>query len=210
MNAIHPQRSDRGLPVIIGCPSTPTPLDAWQNPEAIAVVVPGGPMPPELSGIPFDDWAEAPTTLANWACVEGLADLEEPEMPVLGGFKTSAGAIILELDGRIWIVHPTNAYGGYKATFPKGTVDDGLPLQASAIKEAYEECGLKVEINGFLADVKRSTSVTRYYLARRVGGNPASMGWESQAVALVPKDRLGECLTNKYDLPLLEAIQKGL
>ena len=49
-------------------------------------------------------------------------------------------------------------------------------------------------------------SYTRYYRARRIGGSPASMGWESQAVHLVPKAQLAHYLTNKNDLPLLKAL----
>ncbi|WP_238554606.1 NUDIX domain-containing protein [Paraburkholderia hospita] len=74
------------------------------------------------------------------------------------------------------MVAPSNGYAGYTATFPKGRVDKGLPRQANAIRAAYEESGLKVEITGFLTDAFRSLTYTRYYLARRVDGTPADMG----------------------------------
>lgn len=59
-----------------------------------------------------------------------------------------------------------------------------------------------------LIDVKRSTSYTRYYLAERLGGNPADMGWDSQAVMLVPSTQLGMVLTNKNDHPTFEALTR--
>ena len=102
----------------------------------------------------------------------------------------AAGAVIEEADGRLWLVAPTNGYAGYKTTFPKGRPESGASLQVTAIREAYEEAGLKVEITGFLADLPRSQTQTRYYTARRVGGTPAAMGWESQAVHLVPRSKL--------------------
>jgi len=58
--------------------------------------------------------------------------------------------VIVEPDGRVWVVRPSNGYAGYTATFPKGRVEKGLPRQANAIREAYEKAGLKVEITGFL------------------------------------------------------------
>lgn len=53
--------------------------------------------------------------------------------------------------------------------------------------EAFEESGLQVELAGFLCDSVRSTSVTRYCTAKRVGGHPGDMSWETQAVHLVPR-----------------------
>jgi 8-oxo-dGTP pyrophosphatase MutT (NUDIX family) len=85
-------------------------------------------------------------------------------------------------------------------------VEAGTSLQACAIREAYEEAGLKVQIIGYLADSLRTQSYTRYYLARRVGGSPACMGWESQAVHLVPPGMLNSLLTHPNDLPLLCAL----
>jgi hypothetical protein len=57
--------------------------------------------------------------------------------------------------------------------------------------------------------VERSTSVTRYYRAKRVGGDPTDMGWESQAVNLVPRKELVNHLKNKYDMPLVNALTGG-
>ena len=107
-----------------------------------------------------------------------------------------------EPDGRLWLVAPSNAFGDYTATFPKGRIEGNGSHQASAIREAYEEAGLKVKIIGFLADSNRSQSYTRYYLAQRVGGDPGLMGWESQAVHLVPRAALGKFLTHPNDFLL--------
>ena len=81
-----------------------------------------------------------------------------------------------------------------------------MSLQATALVEALEESGLKVRLVQHLVDVKRSQSYTRYYLAERVGGNPADMGWESQAVMLVPKARLAKVVIHPNDAPILEAL----
>lgn len=57
--------------------------------------------------------------------------------------------------------------------------------------EAYEESGLQVRLITHLVDVRRTQTFTRYYLAERMGGSPADMGWESQGVMLVPREMLG-------------------
>ncbi|WP_179875750.1 hypothetical protein [Sinorhizobium sp. BJ1] len=51
------------------------------------------------------------------------------------------------------------------------------------------ETGLHVELIAHLIDQtpKGSKTTTRYYLARRIGGTPVEMGWETQGVDLVPK-----------------------
>ena len=81
---------------------------------------------------------------------------------------------------------PNSAFGGYAETFPKGQVEQGCTTQETARREPLEEAGLLVKIVAYLCDVPRTTTMTRYYLANRVGGLPTHMGWESQAVHLVP------------------------
>ncbi|AFU46496.1 hypothetical protein C380_13985 [Acidovorax sp. KKS102] len=125
-------------------------------------------------------------------------------------FGVFQGLGILEGDGRIWVVSPSNAFGGYVNTFPKGKLDWGLGLRANALKEGFEESGLRVALTGFLCDSHRTTSVTRYYLAKRVGGHPANMGWETQALSLVPRARLAEFVSHKNDQVILQALQQAL
>lgn len=95
-------------------------------------------------------------------------------------------------------------------TFPKGRQEPGLSLQATAIKECWEETGLRIRIHSLLGDFKRTATLTRLYLAERVSGTPASMGWESQAVSLAPLVALGSLLNGAADKPVLAALQKAL
>ena len=209
MMIYHPKLDENGKKVTITRPSKPSPLEAWSDPSAVATVTPGGPMPVELNSIPFMPWTEAPNTDDAWSTVRGQfgAMFDEPVFTPTPGKHTAAGIVIEESDGRIWVVHPSNAFGGYQSTFPKGTVGHSGTLQSTAIKEAYEESGLQAEITGYLADSERSQSKTRYYLGRRVGGSPADMDWESQGVSLVPLAMLGEVLTHPNDAPLVMALQ---
>lgn len=182
-----------------------TPAGKWVDPKnRVASYSATTGAPKALNGVAFKPWADAPTTLDGWAAVPGQKKLpKEPPLPeVPAGFKLGSGVIIREPDGRIWLTKPTNEFGGYKHTFPKGTAEEGLSLQANAIKEAFEETGLQVEITGFAGDVMRTTSVGRYYYARRVGGSPAAHGWESEATVLVPPGRLHEFLNMDVDRTL--------
>jgi 8-oxo-dGTP pyrophosphatase MutT (NUDIX family) len=205
---IHPRPDDKGNPVKIYNPSKPTPLSAFDNPSQVAVVVPDGETPTALNGINIAPWVGAPTSTVEWLRVAGQAELIEPSLCPTPGKKLSAGVVIVEPDGRFWLVAPTNAFGGYKATFPKGRLEHGMTPQATAIKEAYEEAGLQVQIIAYIGDFERSTTLTRYYLGRRVGGLPTEMHWESLAVMLVPKPQLLTVLNHPNDHAVIAALEK--
>lgn len=212
MTIFHPKLDHNGQKVPLYHPSTDSHPEAWLGADHIATVTPGGWMPKSLNGVPFAPWKDAPKTLAEWENVPGqMDDLEEPALVVGVGKHAAAGVVVEEPDGRVWVVHPSNAFGSYKATFPKGTIEDDedLSFQAVAIKEAFEESGLQVAITGYLQDVDRSTSVCRYYRARRVGGTPSDCGWESQAVSLVPAAKLYSVLNQPVDHPLAAMVGAG-
>ncbi len=144
---------------------------------------------------------------AGWERLAAQNLIDEPPFDPPPGKKAAAGVVVMERDGRVWIVAPSNAFGNYPATFTKGTRDAGMSLQGTVLREAFEEAGLRVELTACLVDVARSTSHTRYYVARRHGGNPADMGWESQAVMLTPISELSKLLTNKNDASIIQAIE---
>lgn len=206
--ALHPRCDEKGKPVQLKHPSTASPLDAWDTPTAVACVVPDGPMPAHVNGLHMASWADHPTHPTAWEALAAKQAIAEPELKAPAGFKLAAGVVVREADGRVWLVAPSNVFGGYRATFPKGTMD-GLSAQATAIVEAFEESGLKVRLLRHLIDVTRTQSHTRYYLAERVSGNPADMGWESQAVMLAPQASLSQLLNSPYDQPIVQALKQS-
>jgi hypothetical protein len=201
----HPELDTKGKKVLIHQPHQASDPASWARGDQVAVVTPGGVLPEQLNGIPFAPWAEMPQTEAEWEEVDGQADIDEPPFHCPGHLGAAAGVIVVERDGRVWIAAPTNGFGG-AYVFPKGRTD-GMSMQATAIKEAYEESGLRVAITSLIGDFDRTLTRTRYYLARRVGGTPAKMGWESQAVLLVPMDKLSEYLTGAANASVLAAVQ---
>lgn len=206
----HPRRGDKGEKIVIQKPSLPSAPDTWLDSRAAATFVPGGDVPPVIGDVPLTHWSDAPLGQAEWQAVAGIkSDLAEPLLQGLGGKKASSGVVIEEADGRIWLIAPSNQFGGYRASFPKGTADSTLSLQTNAIKEAFEETGLRVEITGLIGDFPRTTSVARMYRARRLGGTPSAMGWESQAVHLVPKAKLFDFLNMPADHAVAKILLAG-
>jgi hypothetical protein len=203
----HPKQDDHGLPVRLLKPSVLTDLSTWLDASALAQVVPDGPMPAVINGLPIAPWLDFPGDIAVWEALASAMSVEEPVFHAPKGFKKAAGVVVREPDGRVWVVAPSNAFGGYQATFPKGGME-GKSAKATALVEAFEEAGLQVRLTGFLVDVQRSTSYTRYFLGERISGNPAHMGWESQGVMLVPMALLTNVLNSPRDLPIIEALKE--
>ncbi|CAH0197813.1 RNA pyrophosphohydrolase [Massilia sp. Bi118] len=197
----HPCRNDDGELVVIHRPSSATPSAHWAEPGALATAVPVCQMPASLNGLSLSPAPGMPDA------DEGV---DEPPFTLPPGMRAAAGAVVIEDDGRVWLVSPTNGYGGYTTTFPKGRVDPGGTLQQTAIREVYEESGLLVRLDAFLIDVPRTKTYTRYYIAKRIAGCPSAMGWETQAVHLVPASRLEEIAVHPNDAAIIRAARAWL
>ncbi len=198
---------DKGNPVTVNYPTKPSSKDTWGNKNATATFTPGGDTPSTLNGVPMKSWSPPKE---GWHAVGGNNERLEALFPFnkpTDGKSTGAGVLIMESDGRVWLTKPTNEFGGYKQTYPKGTVESGLTMQQNAIKEAFEETGLKIKITGVLGDYDRTTSRARMYIAERVGGTPKDMGWESQAVRLATMKDAKTLLNMSHDKKILDDLQ---
>jgi hypothetical protein len=203
---IHPRQDEHGHNVTINHPHPPSPQAAWSDPWAVATVVPDGPMPQEVNGVPIAfPWLFPPDRTA-WQRLAEKMKFEEPPFDSKG-MKPAAGAVVVEPDGRLWLVSPTNNFGHYMNTFPKGKAQH-LDLKATALKEVFEEAGLLVDLFDHLVDVTKTTSRTRYYLARRRGGNPADMCSQTQAVHLVPLEVAKEMLNQNIDHEVVDKLNE--
>lgn len=205
MTTFHPRRDDAGRLVRIERPSTPTPAAAWRDPSAVVVVVPGGDVPRALHRVRMASWRPTSPDGA-WEVAAAAQPFTEPAFEPPASLAPAAGAVLVEPDGRIWLAQPSNAFGGVAHVVPKGRLDSGATLAATALREVWEELGLLAELTGHLFDVARSVTFTRYYVGRRVAGSPADMGPESQGAVLAPPARLAELLNGSHDAALVEAI----
>lgn len=203
MTIFHPAPDHRGGQVVLANPSSATDLASWQRHGAVATAVPLSASPEPLGGVAFAPWVPAEDHI--WQLL-GDVNIDEPPFYFSDVKAAAAGIAMIEPDGRVWLVSPSNQFGGYLHSLPKGRVDPGMSLHATAIREAYEETGLLAEITGFLLDSSRTRTQTRFYVGRRIGGCPSQMGWESQAVHLVPRVKLPEFLVHANDQPVLQAL----
>lgn len=212
MKQHHPHKNEKGQLVELLQPSQATELATWDHPAQRASVTLNAEMPPMVCGLAIASWKGAPTGATGWEQLAAAAVFDELPLKPVPGKSPASGAVVVEADGRVWVVSPSNRFGGYTNTFAKGKLENkaGLSLRANALKEVFEEAGLAVELTSFLCDSVRSTSVTRYYLARRVGGNPADMGWESQAVHLVPQAELAAFVSHPNDQGILQALSGAM
>lgn len=147
----HPDKNNHGQTVYIKYPSKASPLEFWSHPDKTAIVIPDGEMPDSLNGIMCTSWENAPEQADIWEALANTMPLDEPLFSAPIGFKQSAGVVLLESDGRIWLAAPTNQYSGYIHTFPKGNLEGKTP-KAAALAETFEETGLQVKLTGFLCD----------------------------------------------------------
>lgn len=190
-------------------PTLPTGPDTWHDPTAVAVFVPGGACPAALCDIAM----QQATLPSHGYCLAGLAGdgTRDPEWALPLGqpdLTRKAGAVVVEPDGRIWVIEPTNHYWGTVASFPKGTLDDETCPRLTALREVFEETGLVVQLGEHLADVQRDDAIVRLYRARRVSGRPVDMGWESQSVRLVPLDQLATVMAAEKERSFVAVAQR--
>ena len=97
-------------------------------------------MPDQVNHLAIAAWTDATSDAAGWQHLAGDSTFDEPPMKTAAGLAPASGAVVIEPDGRIWVVSPSNGFGGYLHTFPKGKLDQkkGLSLRANALKEVFE------------------------------------------------------------------------
>jgi len=64
----------------------------------------------------------------------------------LGRKWMSAGGLVIDGRGRIALVRQRNRKGRWRWTLPKGRIDPGETAEAAALREVYEESGLRARI----------------------------------------------------------------
>ncbi|MGN1209837.1 MAG: NUDIX hydrolase [Duodenibacillus sp.] len=208
----HPCLDENGKPVVVRRPTRSTSRQTWLDSQASAVCsrTEAPDLPELLNGVVWDDTVCLSEDPMEWIGRYPDALPDEPDFVLPPGFRATSGCAVIEPDGRVWVALPTNQFCNQYATFPKGRLEPVLSLLQNACKETWEETGLVVEPVAFLADIRRTRVVTRYYVARRVSGTPALCGWETQGVGLVPVEQLADFVNSPNDRKLIAPIAEWL
>lgn len=104
--------------------------------------------------------------------------------------KVAVGTIIRTQDDRLVLLRRGIEPGYGKWVFPGGYVDRGEPLLDAAIREAREESGLEVRLDGLVNIYSYSgrTPVIVVYAATAVGGSLALDDESLESAEVVPGD----------------------
>jgi 8-oxo-dGTP pyrophosphatase MutT (NUDIX family) len=78
--------------------------------------------------------------------------------------KISCG-IIIRFNNKLLLCHPTNASKTNRYSFPKGTINDDESLIECAIRECFEEVGIKIN----------ETSISSHYVVNYTKKNTAKI-----------------------------------
>ncbi len=200
------------------------PVTPYKPPVAAPVTPPASPYAGHVANLAFDKKAPASDVAGGDINGVGFAapkadfwlDHKDTDAGAnvpfdSGGLKKSSGVILVEPDGKIWIHKVANKFDGYDYTFSKGGVEKGLTPQQNALKETFEEQGLQGEIHAHLGDFKGNTSMSRYYVGKRTGGDPNNFDSnETDSVHLVTPEEAYKLLNVQRDKDILKALQKHI
>lgn len=130
--------------------------------------------------------------------------------------KQAFGGVVID-GGLVLLREPTNHFGGYVWTFPKGRPDAGETPEETALRETREETGVRAFITGrILGAFLGETTSTRFFVMRAVEIT-GRFDWETSRIVWVTYDEaralIGKTTSvtgRARDLEVLEAVRGRL
>jgi 8-oxo-dGTP pyrophosphatase MutT (NUDIX family) len=115
---------------------------------------------------------------------------------------SSAGGLVVDGEGRIALVEQRDRKDRWRWTLPKGRIDPGETAEAAALREVYEESGLRAEIVRPLLLHDGRAHYTHFYEMRLVADDGKHDGETRQVrfVSLVEATRLVSARRDLYVL----------
>ena len=118
----------------------------------------------------------------------------------------SAGGVLFKDNLVLLIQNPSGVW-----TFPKGVIEKGETPEQAALREVYEETGIKGEILDYIGEIQywyqlhgeKIFKKVKYYLMRYVEGEPKP-SWEVKEAKFIPIDTAKKLLKYKGDKEILK------
>ena len=133
-----------------------------------------------------------------WAALQAL---ENEVKPAAAGKKSAKkalepayGGVVINRHGQVLLMEPKDHFDGYAWTFPKGRPRAGETPEATAIREVYEETGVRARIERPMPGTfEGGTTLTTYFLMSMVR-DTKQFGNETQSVKWATEDEAEQML----------------
>ncbi len=119
---------------------------------------------------------------------------------------TSAGGVVYKnINGKIHIclIKPSNGYGGYTWTFPKGRMDPGESKEETALREVREEAGVVAKIQSYLGQYEGTSSISHYFIMTSIEDG-LETDFETEDVVFVPIEKASKMLNSSRDKQIIK------
>jgi ADP-ribose pyrophosphatase YjhB (NUDIX family) len=114
----------------------------------------------------------------------------------------SAGGIVVDGEGRVALVEQRDRKKRWRWTLPKGRIDAGESAETAALREVYEESGLRAEIVRPLAMHDGRAHYT-YFFEMRLVADDGHHDDETRAVRFVTVVEATKLVSSRRDLHVL-------
>lgn len=123
----------------------------------------------------------------------------------------SAGGVLFKNGNVLLIKNPSGVW-----TFPKGNIEPGEKPEETAVREVYEETGVKGEIVNYIGEIhywytlkgERIFKTVKYYLMKHKEGEPKP-SWEVKDAKFFPIEEAKKLLRYKGDKEIFrKALEK--
>ena len=121
------------------------------------------------------------------------------------GRWTSAGGVVIDRQGRIAVVRQRDRRGRWRWTLPKGRIDPGETAEAAALREVYEESGLRARIVRPIVRHEGRLHAT-YFFQMDLERNDGVHDGETKEVRLVSFVEATKLLSGRRDLRVLRLV----
>ena len=114
----------------------------------------------------------------------------------------SAGGVVVDADGNVALIRERDRRGRRRWTLPKGRIDPGETAESAALREVYEESGLRASIVRPIGVHEGRWHFTAYFEMKVESSDGRPEGGR-QAVRMVSVGKATELLSSRRDLRVL-------